>query len=72
MWLTLLGLAVTVLLNSGYLSNPSSYAVGPGGVRSVRLVKKPTSESTASCTIPFQVGFHTAVDRLFERKTTSA
>lgn len=32
LWLTLLGLAVTVLLNSGYLSNPSSYTVGPGGI----------------------------------------
>lgn len=33
LWLTLLGLAVTVLFNSGFLSNPSSYPVGPGGVR---------------------------------------
>jgi len=49
LWLTLLGLAVTVLMNSGYLSNPSSYAVGPGGVRPVILVKNTTSESNASC-----------------------
>ena len=51
LWLTLLGLAVTVLLNSGYLSNPSSYAVGPGGVRPVRLSTEPTTELIFLCKI---------------------
>lgn len=33
LWLTVLGLAVTVLLNSGLLSNPASYPVGPAAGR---------------------------------------
>lgn len=58
LWLTLLGLAVTVLFNSGFLSNPSSYPVGPGGInRSTarRPVTDPWRADFAALQAPWMV-----------------
>ena len=51
LWLTLLGLAVTVILNSGFLSNPSA---GPAQVRILSSYAYPDGEDLQCCPVLVQ------------------